>query len=560
MDEIQRRVDAIRRGRTELENSVIDELFAGHISRREFVRAGSVLGMSLPLLSFLAACGGTTTSGTTQGKVTGAVKKGGTITVGVVSPTAGIDPIKIADEGGLLVLGQVGEFLAWSGEDLRLQPRLAQTWTPNSDGSVWTFKIRQGVTFNDGTPMTADDVAFTINLHADPTNGSNALSAFKGVIGKGAATATDPTTVKVTLNAPNGNFPYLVSSDNYNLTILPKTYTGGFEKSFIGTGPWKVTSYQTGSGVSLVRNPTYWNKSNPPPLDAVNFKFYTDEQPRILALQGNTAQVISDFSASGGQALFTAANITVLDIKSTSHRQVHMRTDMEPFTDKRVRQALALSLSRPDLVQGLWNGKAQVANDSPFFKAYPSTDPSVPQRAQDLNKAKQLLSQAGKSSGFSVTLSTERLDEIPNLATLIKDSASKIGVTINLNITDSATYYGDAVFGKSPWLDSVMGITDYGHRGVPNVFLTSPLVSTGTWNSAHFKSSQYDQLVKQYVAAVDLSSQRKLAGQIEQLLLDETPVIFPYNYDFLGATRSDVLNVTITAIGQVDLSKAGFKA
>jgi peptide/nickel transport system substrate-binding protein len=560
MDDIQRRVDAIRRSRTELENNAIDELFAGRISRREFVRAGSVLGMSLPLLSFLAACGGTTGSGTTQGSSTGAVKKGGTITVGTVAPTAGIDPIKISDEGGLLVLGQVGEFLAWSGADLKLQPRLAESWTPNSDGSVWTFKIRQGVTFNDGTPMTADDVAFTINLHADPTNGSNALSAFKGVLAKGAATATDPTTVKVTLEAPNGNFPYLVSSDNYNLTILPKTYTGGFEKSFIGTGPWKVTSYQTGSGVSLVRNPSYWNKSNPPPLDAVNFKFYSEEQPRILALQGNTAQVISDFSASGGQALFTASSITVLDVKSTSHRQIHMRTDMDPFTDKRVRQAIALSLNRPDVIQGLWNGKAQIANDSPFFKIYPSTDASVAQRAQDLNKAKQLLSQAGKASGFSVTLSTERLDEIPNLATLLKDSASKIGVNISLSITDSATYYGDAVYGKSPWLDSVMGITDYGHRGVPNVFLTSPLESTGTWNSAHFKNTQYDQLVKQYVAAVDLSSQRRLAGQIEQLLLDETPVIFPYNYDFLGATRSDIRNVTITAIGQVDVSKAGFKA
>jgi peptide/nickel transport system substrate-binding protein len=408
--------------------------------------------------------------------------------------------------------------------------------------------------------MSADDVAFTINLHADPANGSNALSAFKGVLSKGAATATDATTVKVTLNAPNGNFPYLVSSDNYNLTILPKTYSGNFEKTFPGTGPWKLTSYQTGSGASFARNPSYWDKSNPPPLDSVNFKFIADEQPRILALQGNTAQMISDFSASGGQALLTDRNVTVLDVKSTSHRQVHMRTDMEPFTDKRVRQAVALSLNRPDLIQGLWNGKAQIANDSPFFKVYPSTDTSVAQRAEDLNKARQLLSQAGKSSGFTVTLSTERFNEIPNLAQLVQSAAKKIGITINLNITDSATYYGDAVFGKSPWLDSVMGITDYGNRGVPNVFLTSPLESNGTWNSAHFHNTQYDQLVKQYVAALDLTSQRKFAGQIEQLLLDETPIIFPYNYDFLGATRSNLLNVEITGIGQVELRKAGFKS
>jgi peptide/nickel transport system substrate-binding protein len=559
MDDIQRRVDAVRRGRTELENNVIDEFFAGHISRREFVRAGAVVGMSLPLLSFLAACGGATTGGSSQKQTSGAVKKGGTITAASMTPTGAIDPLKISDSGGLLVLAQVGEFLTWSSSNLKLQPRLAQSWSPNSDGSVWTFKIRQGVTFNDGTPMSADDVAFTINLHADPANGSNALSAFKGVLSKGAATAPDSTTVKVTLDAPNGNFPYLVSSDNYNVTILPKTYTGGFEKTFPGTGPWKMTSYQTGAGASFVRNPSYWDKANTPPLDSVDWKFMGNEQSRILALQGNTAQLINDFSASGGQALFTDANVNVLDIKSTAHRQLHMRTDMEPFTDKRVRQAVALSLNRPDLIQGLWNGKAQIANDSPFFKVYPSTDSSVAQRAEDLNKARQLLSQAGKSS-FTVTLSTERFNEIPNLAQLVQSAAKKIGITINLNITDSATYYGDAVFGKSPWLDSVMGITDYGNRGVPNVFLTSPLESNGTWNSAHFHNTQYDQLVKQYVAAIDLTSQRKFAGQIEQLLLDETPVIFPYNYDFLGATRSNLLNVEITGIGQVELRKAGFKS
>jgi peptide/nickel transport system substrate-binding protein len=106
----------------------------------------------------------------------------------------------------------------------------------------------------------------------------------------------------------------------------------------------------------------------------------------------------------------------------------------------------------------------------------------------------------------------------------------------------------------------VMGITDYGHRGVPNVYLGAPLVSTGTWNSAHFKNPKYDDLVKQYVAAVDLQAQKKLSGQIEQLLLDETPIIFAYNYDTLGGVRSNIANVVLTGYGQVDLRKAGIKA
>jgi len=556
VDDFQSRVDSIRRTRSELENHVIDEFLARHISRRELLRAGSVLGMSLPLLSFIAACGSSTpTGGTSAG-----VKKGGKIAIAQVTPGHAIDPLKVGDQGGLSLLGQMGEFLSFASNDLKLEPRLAESWSSNSDGSIWTFKIRQGVKFNDGSPMTAEDVAFSINLHADPANGSNALSAFVGVIGKGAAKATDATTVQVGLEAPYGNFPYLVSSNNYNLIILPKTYTGGFEKSFVGTGPWKVTGYQTGASMSTVRNPNYWDKSNIPPLDEVEWKFFQDEPPRVLALQGNTVQFLAGFTPANGQALFSDSNISVIGVQSTNHRQVHMRTDMEPLADKRVRQAIALALNRPEIVQGLLNGKAQVANDSPFFKLYPSSDTSVPQRTRDMNKAKQLLAAAGKAAGFPVTFTTWRNNEMPDYAQLIQSAVKPLGINITLNITDSATYYGDAVFGKSPWLDSVMGMTEYGHRGVPNVFLGAPLTSTGSWNSAHFKNPQYDGLFKQYVAALDVASQKKIAGQIERLLLDETPIIFGYTYDSLGASRSNLANVGLTGLGQVDLRTAGYKS
>jgi peptide/nickel transport system substrate-binding protein len=192
MDRSQhQRLDSNRRGRSELDNHLIDEFLGEYISRRDFVRKGTVLGLGLPTLgAILAACGSTTSS--TGG---GALKKGGKMTVAIITPSGAIDPLKVADEGGLAVLGQAGEYLAFSDKDLKLVPALAESWQANSDGSVWTFKIRQGVKFNDGTPMTAKDVAFTVNLHADPANGSNARSVFKGVLSKGNTTAPDDTTV-----------------------------------------------------------------------------------------------------------------------------------------------------------------------------------------------------------------------------------------------------------------------------------------------------------------------------------------------------------------------------
>jgi peptide/nickel transport system substrate-binding protein len=101
-----------------------------------------------------------------------------------------------------------------------------------------------------------------------------------------------------------------------------------------------------------------------------------------------------------------------------------------------------------------------------------------------------------------------------------------------------------------------MGITDYAHRGVPNVLLQAPLLSKGTWNAAHFKNPQYDKLVAQYVAAIDLQSQRAVSRRIERLLLDETPIMIPYFFNFLTATAANVRGVRPTAAGLLFLDRA----
>ena len=551
MERDQQRIDSIRRQQSELENHVIDEFFAGRMSRREFVRRSTVLGMGLTSIgALLAACG----TGTTTPPATG-LKKGGKMIVAVIAPSGKIDPLTVADEGGLAVLGQAGEYLVWSDKDLKLRPVLATKWSSNSDGSVWTFTIRSGVKFNDGTPLTAKDVATTMNTHADPANKSNALSALSGVLSKGGAVAKDDTTVEFHLDAPNGSFPYLISSDNYNVIILPASYdySTKYEDSFIGTGPWKKTSFTTGKGVSFAKNASYWD-SGAPNLDNLDMTFYAEDQPRILSLTSGTSDVISQFPIGAGQPLLTNPGVIAIGLRSTAHRQVHMRTDKGAFIDKRVRQAMALVVNRPDLVTGLLKGKGDIGNDSPFAPVFPFTDTSVAQRALDVAKAKQLMSDAGKSSGFSTTLYTWNSYEIPDLAALVKSAAQQINIKVDLQVLDPDTYY------SKYWLDSELGITDYGHRGVPNVFLTAPLTSKGTWNAAHFANSAYDDLVKQYVSASDVPAQKKLAGQIETLLLDQTPIIFPYFYYHMSATKSTVSGVEPTAMGHINVKAAGFKS
>ena len=542
-------IDSIRRQSSELENHIIDEFLAGHIDRRGFLRHGATIGMSLPLLTTLAGAFGA--SMVALPRVAGAA--GGTVRVATTVPAAAIDPVTVADGGGLLMLQQTGEFLTISGADLRLRPGLATSWKPNNDGSVWTFTLRKGVKFHNGKAMGADDVVATMDRLADPKNSSNALSAFTGVLSKGGTKKIDDSTVEFHLDAPNGNFPYYISSDNYNTIILPADYAGDFEKNFVGTGPFKLDKYTPKVGASFVRNDDYWGEKALPAR--TEFTFFADMEPQILALQGHQVDIINQLPVIQGIALLNDPNVNILSIKSSAHTQVHMRNDMAPFTDKRVRRAVALCVERKKLIKGLFRDRADIGNDSPFAPVFPSTDKSVAQRTRDIAQAKQLLADAGFPNGFTVKLTTEKYLEIPEYAQVIQQAVRDAGITIDLNVESQDAYYGKAVFGQSDWLDSILGATDYGHRGVPNVVLSAPLKSDGTWNSAHFKNKEYDTLVGQYIAALDLQSQRGVAGNIQKLLLDESPVLFTYFYDFLTATTKKVAGAQATAMGQLFLAR-----
>jgi peptide/nickel transport system substrate-binding protein len=555
------RLSRLREGQGEIANHVIDEYAAGRLSRRDFLRRGTVVGISLPVLgAVISACGSSTTSPSSP-STPAAGKSGATIKVGIVTPTAAINPLTVADQGGLDMLAQTGEYLCLSNQQLMLQPVLATSWSANSMADVWTFKIRQGVKFHDGTPLTADDVVYTYQLQTNTKNAANALSAFGGVLTPSGVKKVDQYTVAFHLEAPNGNFPYLTSSDNYNMIIIPNGYDPAkWQSSFVGTGPFVLKSYTAKVGASFTRNESYWGPKALPA--ATEFTFYATQTPEILALTSGTLDVVGQFAVSGGEQLLApGAPYNIIRLRSSAHRELSMRNDQKPFTDSRVRQAIALTLNRPDIVKALFKGYADVGNDSPFAPVFPSTNTTVPQRVQDISKAKSLMSAAGHSSGFTTQLITEQFLEIPEYAQIVVQAAKAIGVTIKLTVESSTAYYGKATFGNSDWLDATMSLVDYGHRSVPNVFLTAPLetinakAGTGSWNAAHFNNSQYDSLVKKYIAAADLSTQRSIAGQIETLLLNETPIIFGYFYNYLAASAKNVTGAYPTAIGHIFVNK-----
>lgn len=539
-----RAIDEARRRFGDAENALLDELLLGRIDRRTFLRHGTRLGIGLPLIGSLLAVAG---AGVGPRSAAAETAPGGTITAGVALPHGAIDPVRVHDSAAYQLIFQVAEFLCVTQPDLSLRPVLSESWTHNEDGSIWTFKLRRDVKFHNGQALTADDVVASFDRLSDPDGSSNALSVFKGLLSKGGTRKIDEHTVAFHLDAPNGNFPYAVSIDNYNAVILPANYRGDFEAGFIGTGPFRLQAYRPRQGATLIRNPGYWGPKAVP--DRIEFKFYADVQPRLLALQAGEVDLLDAIPVVMSPAILTNPDIRIMRVPSANHRQLHMRCDVAPFNDKRIRQALALSLDRGKLVDGLCRRMGVIGNDSPFAPLFPSTDRTVPQRVQDIAKARQLLSAAGVPKGFDVTLTTERYTDIPEYAQLVQNFAAAVGVRVGLKIETQALYYGKSVPGQSDWLDSALGITDYAHRGVPNTLLRNPLFSSGSWNAAHFNNSAYDALVPRYVSALDLDSQRRAARDIQTLLLDETPVIISYFPDLLVPVRKSVTGLVPIAAG-----------
>jgi peptide/nickel transport system substrate-binding protein len=569
----QEKVDSIRRRSNPVQNHIIDELQYGKISRREFIRKGSLLGLSFPVMGFLlSACAdetvGTTTTGaagatTTTASAPGTTAGTGPVTVRVAIPTpaVGVEPVLINDEGGLAVFGQTGEYLIFSDDELSPVPVLAESWESNPDGDVWTFHLREGATFHDGAPVTAEDVVATVQGIAE----GNAGPAFQTFgVDPGAVVAVDPATVEFTLTQPNGAFPFFMSSDNYNAAILPASFwaeytEGSYQQSFIGSGPWVNESYEPGVSAVYVKNEDYWGDNSAQP-DRMEVTFFADEAAAVTGFQEGRLDVIPHISYSGATALIDSPDANVTSISTAQHRQVYFDTTQPPFEDKRVRQAIALSLDRPLLIDGLLGGFGVVGNDHPIWQNYPMHNAdAVAQRAADLTAAQQLLTDAGFPDGFSAPLDTLVFFEVEDLAVLIQQSAAQIGVNLEVGVYDSGTYYGDY------WLaaNASMGIVNYGHRGVPNVYLGAPLLSperTGdaSWNASHWSNSDYDALFDQFASAPDLDTQTQIAGEVEALLWDEVPFIVPYYVDHISVSQPSYQGLEVTGMGHYNIVNSGF--
>ena len=558
-----KRLDRVRRSSTPLELDLVESYANGRITRRQFIKRATVIGLSLPAIgAVIAACGPSGGSAAPTGgasAVPGASSAppvaGGSIRVATQRPVS-IDPVAMQDLSGYGMVSQCFEYLCTLNKDgSDIDKGLATEWTPNETGSVWTFKLRTPVKWQDGSDFTADDVVATMGRLVAAGN-----SGLKGVIDDKSAKAIDASTVEFTLLSPNGNFPYLVSVFNPQSVITPKAYESGttLDANPNGTGAWVIESYNPSTGATFSRNPAWWGGTTP--LDSLEFIFFDAVGPQVTAYQGGQVDCIVQFDVLSGEPLLSDANTNVIATRAATHRQIWMRVDTGQFVKKEVRQALALSLDRDAMIQQLFKGRADLGNDHVIAPIYPYFDDSVPQRTRDVEKAKSLLAAAGTPT-INATLHAGQLLEIPDLATLVKSQVAEAGFNLEVAVENLDTFYGAQwcpADPKDPPCSGAaeLGIVDYGHRATPDVYLNAALKSKGIWNSSQYASTEFDADFAEFQAAIGVDAQKAACKKIETILNEEVPIALPYWYNYLAGSSKKYSGIYSSALGQMFFSSA----
>lgn len=524
---------------------LLNDYRAGRVERRDFLRWAAILGMTVPLAPLLDIPGYTPSAMAARPRV----GHGGTMKVVTSAPTT-IEPPDLIDEPGIGIVQAVGEYLVHLDDHLIPRPHLATHWSASDSFKTWTFTLRQGVRLHNGKTMTADDVVATFKRLVDPkSHHAAALSALSFLTPQGV-TKVDQFTVRFHLERAVSDFPIFLNT-TYQAVILPADWPGNFAKHPIGTGPFKLVEYVTQQHAKYVRNPDYW-QAGLPYLDGLEIILGLAPENQVTALQSGSADVQLLTSSDALPLLRGNPDIHVLTAPSGGFNGIFVRCDVKPFSDKRVRQAMALCLNRPAMVKTLSGGVGSVGNDNVIPPVYPVYSP-IPQRVQNLAMARSLLSAAGHPNGFSIQLTTASdTAGLVAMATVAQQMWAAAGIKVSIKSEPGSVYY------NTDWLQSPLTITEWAFRPALGGLFGPAFTSNGVWNASHWKNPAFDRLATAYDATNDLKQRTAIAKQIETIMTDETPAILPVFGATARSVRKNVTGIAANPSSFIDYSRARF--
>lgn len=477
-------------------------------SRRSLLQVGLAASAAA-----LAGCGSSSSSSSsTTGSAStaaGTPRHGGVLTVGMstggasdtLDPNAAVSTVDAARADNLF------DHLTTLAIDGSTQMELAESFEPNKDATVWTIKLRQGITWHDGSPFGADDVIYTLRRIGAPKSTLAGASTVE-VMNLPALKKIDQYTLQIPLSVPIAD---LAPSFNIFYMAIVKNGSTSFTHP-VGTGPFKFQSWTAGESSTFVRNPNYW-KAPMPYVDQLVLTTITDNTARLNALTGGQVQAIELLTFAQAKEMQASGQIQLLKPAAANIVPMTMAVDTPPFTDVRVRQAFRLIAGRPQLVEIAQDGFGTVGNDL-FGKGFPYYDDALPQRTQDIEMAKSLLKQAGHSS-LSVTLNTSSV--APGMlesATAFAAQAKAANVSVTLNNIPAADFYG------SGYLKYGFGQTQWNADTIPQ-WMEQAVVKGAPYNETHWNVPSFNKMFAQARGELDAAKRATLYDELQKILWTE---------------------------------------
>ena len=506
----------------------------------------------MAVLSLLATACATSSAATSAQPV-----KGGNLTIGIDSYPSDLNPYSpTIDIVSLQVLDSWFEFLVEPSQDgTKYVATLASGYTVSSDDTVYTFTLRQGVQFSDGTPMTTDDVVYSLHQAFEQSGSQIGFlnSKVKSI------TAPDSHTVVVTLKT---GWPYLLSDlSGFNAPILQSTLAksqglDAFMKHPIGTGPFMLDSIVAGDSVKVTRNPHYWNPGKPY-LDSLTFKVINTDVGRTTALKGGLADVVSDPALNQLGALKNDSTVRILTFPASQVDSLLLNTKKSPLDNAKVRRAIALAIDRKGIVKTALFGTGKVANT--FIVPPPSLtfqDPSFDGFPYDPAQAKQLLSQSG------VTLPVTIQAEFPPgalqdaVSTIVQQNLQAVGINLDIVRSDPVTVHdhqssGSFNISTDTWGDFV------GDPSEQLLFYEDPNYCCNDYFT-NYSDPAAATLANQAAAVTDPAQAKAMFLQVQQLESQSSHVIPLFYAKFVFLTTTKVTGFTSDPFGTYSYSTIAF--
>jgi peptide/nickel transport system substrate-binding protein len=504
------------------------------ITRKDLLKRAAGGAVLLGTPSLLAACGGSSGGGgggstTSAGTSTANLKRGGNLRVGATGGGAKdtIDAHNAVADTDILRISALYEPLAAPTADFKgTQMVLAESIEPvNGNAAMWDIRLRSGIEFTNGKPVTADDVIFSINRIVNPKSPGTGAASIGYVNYKGMK-KMDSRTVRVPLQFANAGF--VDDIGQYFNNIVPIGYN---PKNPVGTAAWKYQSFTPGQQSVFVKNPNYW-QSGRPYADQLTIIDFTDDTARVNALLAGQIDMADTVPTELIPQIQGNGNAVVIDNPAGGWLPITMRVDQAPFNDVRVRQAFRLIVNRPQMVQQVLSGHGQVGNDL-YGRFDPAYDSSLPQRHQDIEQAKSLLKAAGHQN-LTVTLVTGNiLAGVPEESQVFAQQAKAAGVTVNLNKVDTGTFYG------SNYLKWTFAMDFWGPRRYLSQVAQGSLPNS-PFNETHWDNPQFKKLIAQARAEVNTAKRYDLIHQAQTIEYNEGGYIIAFFPNFTAGASSKI--------------------